>query len=144
MARAYYQLFCVYFLRFPKARASIILYSTFQVLVVVGVCNQLIWYLDSNILKPATVVRVFFRFFFKLVTIHRVLIASILKAPKKSKLRKSFKLTSRPLKGPKFSTFYLVCNLSRGRNFAKFWVEVLDVLSSSRLLPCKRGACVFL
>ena len=63
MARAYYQLFCVYFLRFPKARASIILYSTFQVLVVVGVCNQLIWYLDSNILKPATVVRVFFVFF---------------------------------------------------------------------------------
>ena len=65
MARAYYQLFCVYFLRFRKARASIILYSTFQVLVVVGVCNQLIWYLDSNILKPATVVRVFFSFFFQ-------------------------------------------------------------------------------
>ena len=40
-------------------------FFTFQVLVVVGVCNQLIWYLDSNILKPATIVRVFFSFFFQ-------------------------------------------------------------------------------
>ena len=29
--------------------------------MVVGVCNQLFWYLDSNILKPATVIRIFFQ-----------------------------------------------------------------------------------
>ena len=33
--------------------------------MVVGVCNQLIWYLDSIILKPATVIRFFFSFFFQ-------------------------------------------------------------------------------
>ena len=29
--------------------------------MVVGVSNQLFWYLDSNILKPATVIRIFFQ-----------------------------------------------------------------------------------
>ena len=47
----------------PKLERSAFFTLTFQVLVVVGVCNQFFWYLDSNFLKLATVIRVFFVFF---------------------------------------------------------------------------------
>ena len=91
MAPAFINFFVFTFYVSPKLERASFFTLTFQVLVV-GVCNQLFQYLDSNILKPATVIRVFFSFFFKLVTIHRVLIVSIFKAPKKNKTTQSVQI----------------------------------------------------
>ena len=62
MAPAFINFFVFTFYVSPKLERASFFTLTFQVLVV-GVCNQLFQYLDSNILKPATVIRVFFVFF---------------------------------------------------------------------------------